>query len=93
MKEPETPNWLKPLKGGTWLDQDSKSPTDPEKIQKKMARGGTWLDQDSKSPTDPEKIQKKMARARELSEVYRQTKVADILGVSRATVSRWLRSK
>lgn len=69
-RETETPHWLKPLNGGTWLQQDAKQ-----------------------QPHDPEKMNAKIAKAKDLAKIYQRSKVADIMGVSRATIFRWLGPK
>jgi DNA-binding transcriptional regulator YiaG len=54
--------------------------------------GRTWMELPAKrlvnnQPPDAEKI----ARARELSKVYNRKKTAQIMGVSKATLWRWLK--
>lgn len=64
-------NWLKPLDGGTWWNEQ---PRDPEK-----ARGRVSAD-----------LPAKVERAKTLAEIYTREKVAELMKVSPATITRWL---
>jgi hypothetical protein len=72
-------DWLKPLNGGTWLNEPAR-----ESVRSRI--GPTVRTVAGEQTT----LEERVAKAKDLANVYRRGKVARLMGVDASTVTKWL---